>query len=79
VRDCIVTDNRHYCGYGVESGPTGQTGPEVTFEESNVVKQGRVTFEMDKAGKTYLHVMPDGLGSDLGAGLFTKQTEKKEP
>lgn len=79
VRDCIVTDNGHYSGYGVESGPTGQTGPEVTFEESNVVKQGRVTFETNNAARRYLHVTPGGLGSDLGAGLFTKQTEKQEP
>jgi hypothetical protein len=79
VRDCIVTDNKHYSGYGVESGPTGQTGPEVTFEESNVVKQGRVTFETNRAAGLYLRVTPGGLGSDLGAGLFTKQTEKQKP
>jgi len=79
ARDCIVTDNKHYSGYGVESGPTGQTGPEVTFDESNVVKQGQVTFETNEAARRYLHVMPDGLGSDLGAGLFTKQAEKWQP
>ncbi len=79
VRDCIVTDNGHYSGYGVESGPTGQTGPEVTFEESNVVKQGRIVPETNNAARRYLHVMPGYLGSDLGAGLFTKQTEKQKP
>jgi hypothetical protein len=79
VRDCIVADNRCYSGYGVESGPTGQTGPEVTFDESNVVKQGRVTFETNKAARGYLHVTSSGLGSDLGAGLFKKQMEKQEP
>jgi hypothetical protein len=79
VHDCIVTDNKHYSGYGVESGPTGQTGPEVTFVESNVVKQGQVTFETNRAVRLYLHVAPGRLGSDLGAGLFTKQTEKQEP
>ena len=79
VRDCIVTDNGHYSGYGVESGPTGQTGPEVTFDELNVVKQSRLTFETNNAARGYLHVTPGGLGSDLGAGLFTKQTEKQEP
>lgn len=72
VHDCIVTDNRYYSGYGVESGPTGQTGPEVTFDESNVVKRGRITFETNKTARGYLHVTPGGLGSDLGAGLFTK-------
>ncbi|OHB80048.1 MAG: hypothetical protein A2Z25_06380 [Planctomycetes bacterium RBG_16_55_9] len=76
VRDCIITDNRHYSGYGVESGPTGQTGPEVTFEESNVVRQGHVTFETNKAARLYLHVTPNSLGSHLGAGLFTRQVEK---
>jgi len=79
VRDCIVTNNKNYSGYGVESGPTGQTGPEVTYEESNVIKQGEVILGTDKAARLYLHVMPDCLGSDLGAGLFTKQTEKQKP
>jgi len=34
VRSCIVTNNRHYSGYGVDSGPTGQTVPEITFDET---------------------------------------------
>jgi hypothetical protein len=77
VRDCIVTENGRYSGYGVESGPTAQTGPEVTFEESNVVKQGRILLETNNAARPYLHVTPGSLGSDLGAGLFTRQMEKE--
>lgn len=70
LQDCIVTDVRHYSGYGVESGPTGPTGPEVTYEEHNVLKQGRVILEPNKRSRNYLHVVPGTLGSDLSAGLF---------
>ncbi len=70
LRDCVVTDTKHYSGYGVESGPTGPTGPEVTYEEHNVLRQGRVILEPDKRSRNYLHVVPGTLGSDLGAGLF---------
>ncbi len=79
VHDCIVTDNKHYSGYGVESGPTGQTGPEVTFIESNVVKQGRVILETNNVTRQDLQIMVGYLGSDLGAGLFTRPMEKQKP
>jgi hypothetical protein len=72
LHDCIVTDNRYYSGYGVESGPTDQTGPEVTYEEKNVVKDGKVILEKNKSERNYLHVVDDTLGSELGAGLFKK-------
>jgi hypothetical protein len=72
LRDCVVTNNKHYSGYGIESGPTGQTGPEVSFEENAVVKQGEVILERDKNSRNYLHVVEGGLGSGLGAGLFRK-------
>ena len=76
VRDCIVTNNKNYSGYGVESGPTGGTGDEVTYEEENVIKEGRVILEKDRAARKYLHVVEDTTGSDLGAGLFNRQKEK---
>jgi hypothetical protein len=72
IRDCIVTNNRYCSGYGAASGPTGQTGPEVTFDEKNVIKEGKVILEKNKNAKSYLHVVPGSLGSDLDAGLFTK-------
>lgn len=73
LRDCIVTDTRHYSGYGVETGATGPTGPEVTYEERNVVRQGQVSLERDRRSRNYLHVVPGTLGSDLGAGLFRQR------
>jgi len=72
LHDCIVTDNKYYSGYGVESGPTGRTGPEITYGEKNIVKEGSVLLQKDKTARDYLHVVPGTLGSDLGAGLFMK-------
>ena len=80
IRDCIITENKYKSGYGTAAVINGQTGPEVTFEEKNVIKQGNV--QLEKAivtadalsvvrSRGYLHVVPGTLGSDLGAGLFT--------
>jgi hypothetical protein len=70
--DCVVANTRNYSGYGVESGATGPTGPEVTYEERHVIRQGQVILERDWRSRGYLHVVPGTLGSDLGAGLFTE-------
>ena len=67
-----MTNNRYYSGYGIESGPTGQTGLEVTFDENNVIKQGEVILERDKNAKNHMHVVEVGLGNNLRAGLFRK-------
>jgi len=72
LHDCIVTGNRYYSGYGVESGPIGQTGPEVTYGEKNVVKDSMVILEKNKSERNYLHLVDGTLGSELGAGLFKK-------
>lgn len=72
VRNSVVTENRQYSGYAVESGATGITGPEIRFEEEGVVKVGRVVLEKERGAKTYLHVVRSAPGAELGAGLFTK-------
>lgn len=79
LHDCVVTDNKYYSGYGIESGPTGQTGPEITYNEKNIVKDGEVALERNREAGNYLHILPDTLGSDLGAGLFTKHPTFREP
>jgi hypothetical protein len=79
VRDCIVTDNKYNSGFGTASTIYGQTGPEVTYDERNVIRKG--TIQLEKTNLTpqalsvarsrgYLNVVPGTLGSDLGAGLF---------
>lgn len=68
--DCVITDNKNYSGYGVESGATGLTGDEVTYDERNIIKQGTVVLERDVQARNYLHPVAGSPGSDLGAGLF---------
>lgn len=70
LHDCIVSNNKNYSGYGIVSGPTGRTGPEVTYNEKNVIKEGQVVLVKDKRAKNYLHVVEGTFGSGLGAGLF---------
>ncbi len=70
VRDCVVTGNKHYSGYGVAAGATGLTGPEIKFDEERVLKDKPVTLQRNRASKAYLHVVPGTTGSQLGAGLF---------
>ena len=60
------------------SGPTGQTGPEVAYEEKNIIKEGQVVLVKDKTTRNYLHVVPGTLGSDIGAGLFKKINQGEE-
>lgn len=71
LRDSIITDNAHSSGYGVESGATGETGPEVSWREERVTKVGQVVLEKNRDDRRYLHARPGTLGSKLGAGLFT--------
>ena len=48
IKNCIVTGNKYWSGYGIESGPTGQTGNEVSFEQVEVVTDGNLIFETNK-------------------------------
>jgi hypothetical protein len=73
VRDCIVSKNKYYSGYGTAAGATGRTGPEIGYDEKNVIREGDVVLEKNKKARDYLHVVPGSLGSNLGAGLFKKK------
>ena len=79
VSECLVADNAHYSGYGVEAGPTGETGSEITFRESDVVKRGPVILETNRQSRSYLHVVPGTLGAELGAGLFIQKAATDDP
>ncbi len=69
MKDCVV-NAKNYSSYGVETGPTGLTGPEVTYDEANIIKGKPVVLIKDKKARNYMHVVPGTLGSKLGAGLF---------
>jgi hypothetical protein len=72
IHDCLVTGNRNYSGYGVETGATGQTGQEIGFDEQRVMKAGKVELEKKRESRDFLQVVPGTPGSELGAGLFLK-------
>jgi len=71
IKKCIVIGNKYWSGYGTESGATGQTGNEVSFEQGDVVTTGFLKFETNKNSRRYMHIVKDSTGYDLGAGLFT--------
>ncbi len=79
LRDSIITGIEFYSGIGNAGGPIGETGPEIVYEESNIIKEGKIRFVLDdprpaelsiNLPRNYLHVAPGTLGSNLGAGLF---------
>ena len=87
VRDCIVTDNKYDSGFGTAAAIRGQAGPDVTFDERNVIRTGKI--QLQKALITpealsvvrprgYLHIVPETPGSELGAGLFKKTANIQE-
>jgi len=71
INDCII-NVKNFSGYGVETGPIGETGAEVTYERTNVIESARISLVEDKNKRDYMHIVPGTLGSDLGAGLFTR-------
>ncbi|MHC4488646.1 MAG: right-handed parallel beta-helix repeat-containing protein [Planctomycetota bacterium] len=72
LNDCIINVNK-FSGYGIESGPIGETGAEITYDLTNVIKGAHILLVEDKNIKDYLHVMPGTFGCDLGAGLFKEK------
>ena len=71
LNDSIINVKK-FSGYGIETGPIGETGAEVTYDRTNVVESTRLSLVEDKNKRDYLHVVPGTFGSDLGAGLFTR-------
>lgn len=72
VRNCAFIGNKHSSGYGTASGPTGQTGAEVVFEQSHIITEGHLAYA--PGGQT--HVTKESAGYELGAGLFTHVPEQ---
>ena len=75
LEDCVITDCRYYSGVSGPGFQTREAGPEIEFDEKNVIREGHVIL-VDGRGLdaglpvSFLHVIPRSLGSDLGAGLF---------
>ncbi len=73
LQDCVLVENKHFSGYGIESGATGQTGPEVSYIKNRLVEEGKIILEQNKTSRDYLHVFSNTLGSEIGAGLFIRK------
>jgi hypothetical protein len=71
LNDCVI-DTKYDSGYGIESGPTGLCGPDVIYDEKNIIRAVTVKLERNKQSRNYLHPTPDSAGFKLGAGLFKK-------
>jgi hypothetical protein len=70
IADCALIETKYVSGYGTASGPTGQTGEEVRFENINVLTRGTVSIETAKTARDYMHITEGSTGYNLGAGLF---------
>jgi hypothetical protein len=73
INKCFVIGNKYWSGYGIESGATGQTGNEVSYEQVEVVTNGTLTFETNKRSRNYMHIVEGSTGYDIGAGLFKEK------
>jgi hypothetical protein len=81
LHDCIITDNESYSGKCSSDWKLKATGPEVVYNEKNVIKTGKIVLEMGNGidlpvPRNYLHPVPGTLGSNLGAGLFKKKRKE---
>ena len=72
VGDCALIGNRYFSGYGLASGPLGETGPEVKFDKDHIVTEGRLEF----ASHEMTHLAERSAGHHLNAGLFRERQHK---
>lgn len=69
ISDCVIIGNRHFSGYGLATGPLGETGPEVRFDRDRVTTEGRLDF----ASHEMTHLAEGSAGYHLKAGLFRER------
>jgi len=70
LQECIIAACEYYSGCGNAFGPFGETGAEVSFNEENVARHGRVLLDHDRQSNRYLHIVAGKPGSELEAGLL---------
>jgi hypothetical protein len=75
VENSAIVNNKNYLGTASDDGvvPT-----KFEINENNITKAGEVSLRQidnldDPMPINYLHVLPDSLGYNLGAGLFKKE------
>lgn len=74
VRNCLFAGNKKLTGSG--GGPAlnfrDTDGSVLNLIDTKITDQP-VQLELDQSKRSYLHVQEGTLGSDIGAGLFTKK------
>jgi len=71
MNNCVIVDNQIY------KANWEKKFDEFKLEEHNVIKDGDIHLRFlggidEDMPRDYLHIIPDSLGHDIGAGLFTK-------
>lgn len=72
IENCVIANNQNYQGVWHEEGVIPE---EFEVIEKNVIKEGKIslrfTDNIDNPMPTdFLHILPDSLGYNIGAGLF---------
>jgi hypothetical protein len=69
INNSIIVNNKHYMGIGVK------VPSEFAINENNITKKGEISLRMirnifEPLPIDHLHIIPNTLGYNLGAGLF---------
>ncbi len=69
IDNCVIVNNQHYKGEGYLK-PS-----DFELNETNIIKQGNISLRMIKTvfepwPVDHLHIIPDTLGYNIGAGIF---------
>jgi hypothetical protein len=74
IDSCVIVNNQHYNG-------DGNLNPlNYAMNETNVIKEGNISLRLIKTiiepcPIDHLHVLPNTLGYNLGAGLFKNRKQ----
>jgi hypothetical protein len=77
IDTCVIVNNQHYQVVWHEEGLVPE---EFEMNENNITKEGEISLRLidnidNPMPIDYLHIMPDSLGYNLGAGLFKKRKQ----
>jgi hypothetical protein len=76
IDSCVIVNNQHYKGDGYLN-PS-----DFELNETNVIKQGNISLRMintvfEPWPVDHLHIIPNTLGYDIGAGIFKSVKNRK--
>jgi hypothetical protein len=77
IENCVIVDNQYYQGVAASADVFPQA---FEMNENKVIKEGTISLRLidktdDPLPVDYLHVIPNSLGYDIGAGLFNNRKQ----